>query len=125
VDQLVKYGYQAMTRYTEEFAAAAAASAQSSAVSQLFTGVDRAAAERQHAQAVLMLSQIKARYAEGKEILSLICRNVDFAQIQLQSSLYSGSENGYFRALVKDILAQAPLHVQIYLARQLTSSVVG
>jgi len=127
-----------MLRFTEEFAAAAAAN-NANTLSKLFTGVGASAKAKAkakanpssddnintHAQAMIMLSQIKDRYAEGQEILSILSRNVDFAQIQLQCSLYSGSGQGYFRALVKDILTQAPLHVKLYLGRQLTSNVVS
>ena len=71
----------------------------------------------------LLMDKIHRDFQNGQELIKLISENLDFLQLRLQMALHSGMK-GRVNMSVTDLLAQAPVHLQVVLSKAMNMGYV-
>ncbi len=68
-----------------------------------------------HAHMNALVESVHAQYLMGLEMINVISKNLDFAQLKLKAELCAGPD-GILRMSVGDIFAQAPVLLNLMMA---------
>lgn len=79
--------------------------------------INKSSNDLQRLRLMSLADRIRENYQYALEILRMVAKNLDFAQLGITACLHSGSD-GYLEASVKEILAQAPLLLQFNFSKE-------